>query len=222
MKSVVVTTQEGVTSLDFGYFFNWPVEGLDLKGVTSLEFGDLFNQPIEGLDLKRVKYLHFGYGFNQSIERFDLKEVEVLHFGVSFNQPVEGLDLKGVKSLTFGDYFNQKVERLDLKGVETLIFGLDFNQPIDGLDLADVHIVLPANHPYKRWHQYHSLETYKSTDAIYNTGCLICCDQDKQPVILECKHLYCYSCLKRWYRHSEVCCYCREPFNINRVFRVKL
>ena len=132
------------------------------------------------------------------------------------NEPVEGLVLKGVTGLTFGYSFNQRVEKLDLKGVTSLTFGWGFNQPVDGLELEGVAIVLPASYHLVKWRPYNCLAVYD--EDIYNESCLICQDANsREQVVTGCGHLYCYRCLKTWYRIRRTCCYCRKDLNPNNI-----
>ena len=48
--------------------------------------------------------------------------------------------------------------------------------------------------------------------------CPICSDELKEPVQLECKHLFHFDCIKRWIKkNEETCPLDRLPINVQRI-----
>eukprot|EP00438_Fugacium_kawagutii_P034288 Skav220345 [mRNA] locus=scaffold2224:151673:170259:+ [translate_table: standard] len=77
---------ESLRELNFGYYFNQPLQLNDLPCLEFLTLGDEFNQPLQQVKLpSSLKSLHFGHEFNQSLEDLELPEgLERLTFGHEF------------------------------------------------------------------------------------------------------------------------------------------
>ena len=43
-----------------------------------------------------------------------------------------------------------------------------------------------------------------------DTLCSICYDRLKKPVSLKCNHVFCYSCINRWWGTNNICPNCRQ------------
>ena len=49
--------------------------------------------------------------------------------------------------------------------------------------------------------------------SLTTNNCAICMDVVKNPVMLECTHLYCGNCIFQWVKNNKNCPYCRTPIN---------
>lgn len=49
--------------------------------------------------------------------------------------------------------------------------------------------------------------------SLSTNNCAICMDIVKNPVMLECTHLYCGDCIFRWVKNNKNCPYCRSMIN---------
>ena len=47
--------------------------------------------------------------------------------------------------------------------------------------------------------------------SLNTNNCIICMDTVKNPVLLDCTHLYCGSCIFKWVKDNKNCPYCRTP-----------
>jgi rubrerythrin len=47
--------------------------------------------------------------------------------------------------------------------------------------------------------------------SLHTNNCIICMDTVKNPVMLDCTHLYCGSCIFKWVKDNKNCPYCRTP-----------
>ena len=47
--------------------------------------------------------------------------------------------------------------------------------------------------------------------SLTTNSCAICMDNVKNPVMLECTHLYCGNCIFQWVKNNKNCPYCRTP-----------
>jgi hypothetical protein len=54
---------------------------------------------------------------------------------------------------------------------------------------------------------YSTLEEYNSASS--SLECPVCFDSPKQPVTLECKHIFCESCINQWLEKEKTCPVCR-------------
>jgi len=138
---------EGISKLDFDYYFNQPIENYIPKGVTSIKFGNFFNQQICTTDGKPslpdgLIYLEFGCAFNRPICNdttfFLPNSIQILKFGKNFNNFIPHFP-RNLKEIHFGSSFNQPVDNLPL-GVEKIFFGSQFNQPVDNLPNSITHL----------------------------------------------------------------------------------
>jgi len=49
--------------------------------------------------------------------------------------------------------------------------------------------------------------------SLSTNNCAICMDTVKNPVMLECTHLYCGNCIFKWVKNNKNCPYCRTQIN---------
>ena len=47
-------------------------------------------------------------------------------------------------------------------------------------------------------------------------NCIVCLNEPKDPVILECGHIFCYKCIYRWISKNPTCPLCRQPIQENK------
>jgi len=49
--------------------------------------------------------------------------------------------------------------------------------------------------------------------SLSNNNCIICMDNVKNPIMLECTHLFCGGCVMKWIDKNSSCPYCRTPIS---------
>uniref|UniRef100_A0A6G6ADS9 F-box and FNIp repeat-containing protein n=1 Tax=Borely moumouvirus TaxID=2712067 RepID=A0A6G6ADS9_9VIRU len=105
-----INIPEGITHLEFGDFFNQPIEKCIPDNIINLTFGWEFNQPIKGCIPSQLTHLTFGCRFNQSIKECIPNTVTHLIFGYAFDQSIEECIPNSVTHLKFGWKFNQPIK----------------------------------------------------------------------------------------------------------------
>jgi hypothetical protein len=75
-----------VTHLEFGYYFDQPIENHIPKSVTHLKFGYHFNRPIKNAIPSSIIRLTFGRNFNQEIDLSILPKIARLRLNKLFDK----------------------------------------------------------------------------------------------------------------------------------------
>jgi len=123
------------------------VSRLDLlhlpPSLTHLQFGDYFNAPLEGTPLS---YVYLTFRGRQPVKRIPSSVIHLI-FGTKFDQRVDNLP-SSITHLIFGLEFNQRVDHLP-PNITHLTFGMRFNQPVDHLPPNITHLAFGGHfsHP---------------------------------------------------------------------------
>jgi len=97
-----------------------------------------------------------------------------------------------------------KRELYNLEIEKTFILNQDISQEDKETKLKNINIKI--NNQNNK-----IIDLTERIKSLHTNNCIICMDTVKNPVMLDCTHLYCGSCIFKWVKDNKNCPYCRTP-----------
>ena len=97
-----------------------------------------------------------------------------------------------------------KRELYNLEIEKTFILNQDISQEDKETKLKNINIKI--NNKNNK-----IIDLTERIKSLHTNNCIICMDTVKNPVMLDCTHLYCGSCIFKWVKDNKNCPYCRTP-----------
>ena len=214
---------------NLNYYYLWLISGtyIDIlkRNSNNYSFGlkRLMNDTTLNLIVVKnnIDFIKSSFNLPEPIEKFYLCKLPVNYLiakkflNNSVMEKINANDFAGaIKELGGKNETEDNIIELVSKGLKRELYNLEMEKTyITNQDILDDDKELKLkNINIKITNQQNKINDLTERMKSLNTNnCIICMDTVKNPVLLDCTHLYCGSCIFTWVKDNKNCPYCRTP-----------
>jgi len=214
---------------NLNYYYLWLISGtyIDIlkRNNNNYSYGlkRLMNDTTLNLIVVKnnIDFIKSSFNLPEPIEKFYLCKLPVNYLiakkflNNSVMEKINANDFAGaIKELGGKNETEDNIIELVSKGLKRELYNLEMEKTyITNQDILDEDKELKLkNINIKITNQQNKINDLTERMKSLNTNnCIICMDTVKNPVLLDCTHLYCGSCIFTWVKDNKNCPYCRTP-----------
>jgi len=103
----------------FGYYFNQPIEQLDMPNLQEIYFGNRFDQPIQKINAPKLQKIFFGSSFSNSIEKLNCPNLQEIFFDETYNCSIGNLQFVNLKKI-YVHYSYEYINNIKIQSLSEL------------------------------------------------------------------------------------------------------